>query len=46
MTKKYGDVITLRGDRNLWIDFIAKVKKQRKTVWEILEPFIKSFLKK
>ena len=40
------DIITLRGDRNLWIDFIAKIKKERKNVWEVLEKFIKSYLKK
>ena len=40
------DVITFRGDRNLWIDFIAKIKKERKQVWEVLEKFIKSYLKR
>lgn len=46
MTKKYGDVITLRGNRDLWIDFVAQVKKQKKSVWEVLESFIKKYLKK
>lgn len=45
MTKE-SDVLTLRGDRNLWIDFVAEVKKQKKTVWEVLEQFIRKFLKK
>ena len=40
------DTITLKGNRNLWIDFIAKIKKERKEVWEVLEPFIKDYLKK
>jgi hypothetical protein len=40
------DVITFRGNRDLWIDFIAKIKKERKTVWEVLEGLIKSYLKK
>tara|TARA_Y100000034_G_scaffold100771_1_gene124575 strand:+ start:521 stop:649 length:129 start_codon:yes stop_codon:yes gene_type:complete len=40
------DIITLRGDRDLWIDFIAKIKKERKNVWEVLEQFIKHYLKK
>jgi len=39
------DIITLRGDRDIWIDFVAKLKKERKEVWEILERFIKSYLK-
>lgn len=45
MTKKEKDIITLRGDRNVWIDFVAQVKKQKKGVWEVLEPFIKKFIK-
>ena len=39
------DIITFRGNRDLWIDFIAKVKKNRKKVWEILEKFIRDYLK-
>jgi len=39
------EVITFRGDRDLWIDFIAKIKKNRKNVWEILEGFIRNYLK-
>ena len=39
------DIITFRGDRDLWIDFIAKIKKQRKKVWEVLEGFIRDYLK-
>ena len=38
------DVITLRGDRNVWIDFVAKAKKERKEVWEILAKFIQKYL--
>lgn len=40
-----GDVITFRGNRDLWIDFVAKLKKDKKEVWEILEKFIKNYLK-
>ena len=40
------DIITIRGgDRNLWIDFIAKCKKDKKTAWEVLSVFIKDHLK-
>ena len=40
------DIICFRGERNEWIDFIAKLKKEKKEVWEILQPFIKDYLKK
>jgi len=39
------DTITLKGERNLWIDFVGCIKKQRKEVWEVLEKFIRSYLK-
>ena len=35
------DTITLKGNRDLWIDFIAKIKKNRTEVWIVLELFIK-----
>ena len=40
------DNISFKGERNLWIDFVAKLKKERKEVWQILEPFIKEYIKK
>lgn len=43
MDKK--EILTFRGDRNLWIDFVAKVKKNRRQVWEVLEEFIRLYLK-
>jgi hypothetical protein len=39
------DIITFRGDRNLWIDFVARIKKNREQVWKVLEKFIRSYLK-
>ncbi|MEK6820683.1 MAG: hypothetical protein AABX71_03150 [Nanoarchaeota archaeon] len=39
------DIITFRGNRELWIDFVAKVKKERKKVWQVLEKFIREYLK-
>jgi len=39
------DIITLRGERDLWIDFVAKVKKERKEVWEVLSPFLRKYIK-
>ncbi len=40
------DTITLKGDRELWIRFVARVKQRRKKVWQILEPFLKSYIRK
>jgi hypothetical protein len=37
------DVITLRGDRELWLEVIYRAKKERKTVWEVLSPFLKKY---
>jgi len=44
--KEEKSVITFKGDRDAWIDFVSKVKKQRKKVWEVLEPLIKEYTKK
>ena len=44
------DIISIRGDRDLWLDFTHKIKKQKKkgreTVWKVLNLFIKDYLKK
>lgn len=39
------DIITIRGERDLWIDFTNKLRKQRKEVWEVIKPFIEKYLK-
>jgi len=39
------DSITLKGERNVWIDFTSKVKKNKKQVWDVLKPFIKEYIK-
>lgn len=39
------ETICFKGNRDLWIDFVAKIKKQRKEVWEALKPFIQQYLK-
>ena len=36
--------ITLRGQRDLWLDFVHKAKKDKKTVWEVLTPFLKKYI--
>ena len=37
-------IITLRGERELWIDFTHKVKKDKKQVWQVLSPFLKKYI--
>jgi hypothetical protein len=39
------DILTLKGERAIWIRFVARVKERRKTVWQALEPFLKQYLK-
>ena len=36
--------ISLRGERDLWIDFIHKAKKEKKKAWEVLTPFLKKYV--
>ena len=38
------DIITIRGERELWIDFIHKAKKEKKKAWEVLIPFLRKYL--
>lgn len=38
------DIITLRGERGLWIDFVSKVKKERKEVWDVLSKLIQKYI--
>lgn len=39
------DRIAVRGvDRDLWIDFVARCKKDKKTAWEVLSKLIKDYL--
>ena len=40
------DTMTFKGDRNVWIDFVAKIKKEKKQVWDVLEKFIKTYMRK
>lgn len=38
------DDITLRGERELWLDFIHKAKKEKKKAWDVLYPFLKKYI--
>ena len=40
------DVMTFRGERDLWVDFVNKIRKEKKNVWDVLKPFIKKYLEK
>ena len=39
------DIIGLRMDRALWIKFMAKVKQQRKKAADVIEPFLRQYIK-
>ena len=38
------DVITLRGERELWLDFIHKAKKEKRKAWDVLSPFLRKYV--
>jgi hypothetical protein len=38
------DIITLRGERELWLDFIHKAKKEKKKVWDVLNPYLRKYI--
>ena len=45
--KKIGDtseLISMRGDRLIWLDFTNKIRKDRKKVWEVLQPMIDDYM--
>ena len=37
-------VITLRGERDLWLDFVHKTKKDKKKVWDVLSPYLRKYI--
>lgn len=39
------EVLCFRGERDLWIDFTTRIKKERKEVWDVLKPIVKNYLK-
>jgi hypothetical protein len=38
------DIITIRGERELWVDFIHKAKKGKKRAWDVLSPFLRKYV--
>lgn len=43
---KADDRISFKGNRDIWQDFMYKVKKKKEQVWEALEPMLKEYIKK
>ena len=39
------DIITFRGKRDTWIDFVSQIKKEKKEVWDIMSVMIRKYLK-
>ena len=37
------DIITIRGDRELWLEFIYRVKKEKRRTWDVLSPFLRKY---
>jgi hypothetical protein len=37
-------VVTIRGERELWLDFVHKAKKDKKKVWDVLGPFLRKYV--
>jgi hypothetical protein len=37
-------VITLRGERDLWLDFVHKARKDKKKVWDVLNPYLRKYI--
>ncbi len=41
---KEKDRISFIGNRDVWQDFVYKVKKNKKKVWQELEPILKNYI--
>jgi transcription termination factor NusB len=37
------DTISIRGERELWLEFIYKAKKEKRKAWEVLSLFIRKY---
>ena len=38
------DAISLRGEREVWLEFIHKAKKEKKKVWDVLSPYLRKYV--
>ena len=46
MAEKTDEPLSLKGNRDKLLDFTHKVKKNKEKVWDVLEPFLKDYIKK
>ena len=37
------DIMTCRGQREIWLELVHKAKKENKKLWEVLSPFLKKY---
>ena len=37
------DTISIRGERDLWLEFIYKAKKEKRKAWDVLSPYLKKY---
>ena len=35
--------ISIRGERELWLEFIHNVKKEKRKTWDVLSPYLKKY---
>jgi len=40
------DIISIKGNRDKWIDFISHIKKNKEKVWDVLETYIDDYIKR
>ena len=36
--------ISLRGERDIWLEFIHKAKKEKRKAWEVLSRYLKKYI--
>lgn len=39
------EILTFRGNRDLWITFCAEARRRRERRWDALKPYIKDYIK-
>ena len=38
------DTISIIGNRETWLEFTIKLKREKKKVWDVLKPFIENYI--
>lgn len=44
MTVIMKDIISIRGERQLWLEFSHKLRKEKKTAWQVLQTFLRKYI--